>query len=77
MCLLVKMLAVLAMLWLDFSVAQYSLYITEEHLQSYYTDTEYAELVQGEFMLLYILYVYTCTCTGFIRSVTFLRTAWT
>lgn len=61
MYLLVKVLAVLAMLWLDFSVAQYSLYITEEHLQSYYTDTEYAELVQGEFMLLLLCCIhYIC-----------------
>lgn len=59
MCLLVKVLAVLALLWLDFSVAQYSLYITEEHLQSYFSNTDYAELVQGEFiLLLYSYFIY-------------------
>lgn len=54
MCLVAKVLAVLAMLLLDFSVAHYSLYITEEHLQSYYSDTDHAELVQGEFFCICI-----------------------
>ena len=41
-------LAVLATLCLDGSVADYSLYISEERLQSYYSNTAHAELVLGE-----------------------------
>lgn len=59
MYLVVKVVTALATLWLDLSLAQYSLYITEEHLQTYYSDTDYAELVQGEFFLL-VLNIYTC-----------------
>lgn len=34
-------------LWVQLSLAHYSLYISEDKLQSYYADSVYAELVQG------------------------------
>ena len=45
---LVYVVAAVATLLLEVSLAQYSLSISEDQLQSYYSNTAHADLVQGE-----------------------------
>ena len=50
--------ATLIALWIDLCQAQYSLYISEENLQTYYSNSPHEELVQGEIpcLLQWIIY---------------------
>ncbi|CAI8007389.1 hypothetical protein GBAR_LOCUS5180 [Geodia barretti] len=46
----VVLFATLTRLWVDLCLAHYSLYISEENLQSYYSNSAYADLIQGQFV---------------------------
>jgi hypothetical protein len=45
-----EVVVLFATLWVDLCLAHYSLYISEENLQSYYSNSAYVDLIQGQFV---------------------------